>query len=1108
MELKRDNRTSIDDKCCENIDKNAYARDIRHLKKYVFWSTKDNSPSLWEHQQAAIKTLIAYLNSKEKAKEKSIGSALLKLPTGTGKSGIISVISRCLPGIKNVLILTPREALTSQLFDDVNYRFWNNIRLTDKQADTFTASAQEVGASIEEGLNFKLLPSDIGNINDKVFENSDGRNIIVGTHQALGQISRAANDKEHIQNSVCKGFFSLIKERFDLIIVDEGHYEPAISWSKQVRSLELPTILLSATPYRNDFKSFRVTNQFVFNYPYDDAIANRIIREVKVLPLSTPTGSEARSVLSAKEFVGSLAIEWPQIVKQVKEGNWLGEKKEPKIIIRGESFDSLCDLQIAIDRVFNTKSVLIHDKALKKSGLKRYTKASVAMKNNPDTVFWIHQNKLIEGIDDPCFVAVAIYELMSNGRQIVQQAGRATRFGNGNTEIPQIAWVMASKKNAERISTTWKRYLGYEMYAKENTAHIVTNEAAMPDRLLSYMPKYQYIDGDFRGRYDYESKVRSEHVQLPKVASIFSCSITGLLKDIYSGLMDSLLEQDRFQVSPIENMPDNSIGFSYYSWRNSPYLVDRFFSEWKLGFVIAVKVDDLLFVHDTEGLSFQPSDFDLVRAERSLMEKAFPEQEQNARLSRMSFSSLSMSRNALRSTAIHTHSFSETFTDLLDPTLVPLTAAGFVNGVGRYVGFTRSRLRDASDEYVAIPEYVEWVNALAKEITDNDAERSEVFDRYANVLGQMKGPATLPASIILDLSFEDVDSTESATFNLKSDTNYIDLCSDVDPNGNFTILIGDESILCNVTFNEKRQRYNISSERLNELFPLKAVGGKKQTSLLRKLNAAQSFRVLTSFENIVYSEGKFYNPRFQWVLDDGSQPILNFIEHSNALQNVESEKGEAFYDSSIDNWKIKSIFGIFNKECETRPRVGLSSNDPLVNEINSISIWICDDDSKEIADFIGIDEKAKRLVFVHAKVGKKSSTGSGFNVGALQDVGRQALASLAFTSLGEPSKTWTVERWGKEVQANKKALKGCGRVFLKPDSFDIAAVDSALKKACRDPSYEKEVWIVGANMIDLKKVREALGCSPLNNRLRQLLMHWDSMQTSCARANVRLKLFC
>lgn len=98
---------------------------------------------------------------------------------------------------------------------------------------------------------------------------------------------------------------------------------------------------------------------------------------------------------------------------------------------------------------------------------------------------------------------------------------------------------------------------------------------------------------------------------------------------------------------------------------------------------------------------------------------------------------------------------------------------------------------------------------------------------------------------------------------------------------------------------------------------------------------------------------------------------------------------------------------------------------------------------------------------------------------------------------------------GKRSSGKQKALTGCGRVFLKPDVIDIKAVNSSLKKACSDPSYEKEVWIVGANMIELKKVQDTLSDhSPLNNRLRQLLMHWDSMQTSCARANVRLKLFC
>jgi len=31
---------------------------------------------------------------------------------------------------------------------------------------------------------------------------------------------------------------------------------------------------------------------------------------------------------------------------------------------------------------------------------------------------------------------------------------------------------------------------------------------------------------------------------------------------------------------------------------------------------------------------------------------------------------------------------------------------------------------------------------------------------------------------------------------------------------------------------------------------------------------------------------------------------------------------------------------------------------------------------------------------------------------------------------------------------------------------------------------------------------------PFNNRLRQFLMHWDALQTACARASVRLRYYC
>ncbi|MDE1244267.1 hypothetical protein [Vibrio aestuarianus] len=370
----------------------------------------------------------------------------------------------------------------------------------------------------------------------------------------------------------------------------------------------------------------------------------------------------------------------------------------------------------------------------------------------------------------------------------------------------------------------------------------------------------------------------------------------------------------------------------------------------------------------------------------------------------------------------------------------------------------------------------------------------------------MEGPSTDPVSVLLDLSFEEIEKTDIAKISLKSDIDYIDLCSEVDSAGNFAVEIGGESIQCHISFNEKKQRYKIVSDRLNELFLHKSVDGKKATTLLQRLNAAQSFRVLINHDKIVYSEGRFFEPRIQWVLEDGTKPILKHIKESPCLKSVVSEKGEAFYDiTNPTEWMNKSVFGIFKNVCSNGTT---SSNDPLQDAIHSIPVWICDDDTKEIADFIGIDEDNKKLVYVHAKVGKVSEGGSGYNVNALQDVGRQALASLAFAFLGQPSDTWTTERWSQEVQANKRTLKRCGRVFKNNGSMTNQEVDELLKRSVRNLSYEKELWIVGARMIDLDKVKSALEKTELDNRLRQLLMHWHAMGTACARANVSLKWFC
>ena len=679
--------------------------------------------------------------------------------------------------------------------------------------------------------------------------------------------------------------------------------------------------------------------------------------------------------------------------------------------------------------------------------------------------------------------------------------------------------MFGSPENANRIQTTWNRYVSYEEYAARNTAFIVTNEVALPDRLLDYMADYQYISGEFRRRFEVEAPLAANDILLPRSAAVLS--LRAPLADIAvmaDTVEEAIMDKDRFKITPIGGMPQNAIGFSYYAWRNSPYLVDRFFSEWKLGIFVAVKQGQFVFMQDTEGLVVDMNRLGLKRADRSRMEKAFPAQNDDTttRLSRMSFSSLEMSQQVIRGMALRTRSFEDVFTDLLDPSLLPTTAFGFVNGIGRYVGFARARLREAAERYVSTQEYFEWTARVARELADAERSRNNVFGRYAPVIDGLPEDDAQPGSILLDPSqdmFLDMreDEAFAAAAMAQVDVDYDDLCAEVNAEtGEFIARVNTEDVACRIEYQEKTGKYRLYSERLNELFPVKEVNGRRQGQpLVQRLNQAQAFRVLMQRNGVVYSEGSFYEPRLNWVTDNGAQPVLDYVFAAGSLATIESEKGESLFEADRAEWRKRSIFGMFEAVAEGRLKAPNIEADDLTKEISKYPIWLCDDDSQEITDFIGVDEEGKRLVFVHAKTGNLAAGGRGFNVPSLQVVGRQALASLGFMSRGVASPKWSAERWATDVQANAAALAGRSRIFRSPQGLTAADLNERLCQACRNPSFDKEIWNVGANMTRRETLVAGLAAGePFNNRLRQFLMHWDALQTACARASVRLRYYC
>ncbi len=78
--------------------------------------------ALWDHQREAVRTISEYLDSGEREE-----SALITMPTGTGKSGVIAAAVALPPSLsQHRLVLTPWVALVNQrgAFDPVATALW------------------------------------------------------------------------------------------------------------------------------------------------------------------------------------------------------------------------------------------------------------------------------------------------------------------------------------------------------------------------------------------------------------------------------------------------------------------------------------------------------------------------------------------------------------------------------------------------------------------------------------------------------------------------------------------------------------------------------------------------------------------------------------------------------------------------------------------------------------------------------------------------------------------------------------------------------------------------------------------------------------------------
>lgn len=164
----------------------------------------------------------AYIAAYEYFRENEKGEALIVLPTGTGKSGLISVLPF---GISNgrVLIITPGLITKQSVIKTLNPledNFWINYDIIFDPAD---------------------MPVVVEYDADVLDESLEKSNFVVANIHKLYKDS----DKS-LLNRVSKDFF-------DMIIIDEAHHSAASSWKAVLEYFsEAKKIHLTGTPYRGD----------------------------------------------------------------------------------------------------------------------------------------------------------------------------------------------------------------------------------------------------------------------------------------------------------------------------------------------------------------------------------------------------------------------------------------------------------------------------------------------------------------------------------------------------------------------------------------------------------------------------------------------------------------------------------------------------------------------------------------------------------------------------------------------------------------------------------------------------------------------------------------
>ena len=275
-------------KALGKIEMALFQRALPKFNRYSFDVFQNSQGKLLPSQNEALREL------QEHFEEKSGCIGLVSMPTGSGKTGVIS----CLPYFLGMLGMSPPPEPGASPYGKPLHKFDKpvlviapDLAIANQLEETLTVSADAPGENFL--LKRNIIPPHAVDYALPVGQKIEDTKHVCNAEFLRSKDVIISNAQKFLKDEWEE---VLPEDIFKLVIVDEAHHHPSKTWRRIIQKFRnhAMVVFFTATPYRGDMRIVlpKEEGEIVYHLPLQTARQLRIIRLINWLDIATDCRTE------------------------------------------------------------------------------------------------------------------------------------------------------------------------------------------------------------------------------------------------------------------------------------------------------------------------------------------------------------------------------------------------------------------------------------------------------------------------------------------------------------------------------------------------------------------------------------------------------------------------------------------------------------------------------------------------------------------------------------------------------------------------------------------------------------------------------------------------